>query len=103
MVCLVKFVLSRLSLMLIYCQAIDSCDDKENLSSKPKRKGSTKPVSRWRLFLEQGSNWKPSSFVEESLSKNIRFDDDVEHNKKKIYTWLNNRNLKRKILVSSST
>ena len=34
------------------------------------------------FVLEQGSNWKPSSFVEKSLSKSIRFDDDVERNKK---------------------
>ena len=58
--------------------------------TKEKRKYEAR-LSLETLFLEQGSNWKPSSFVEESLSKNIRFDDDVERNKKNIYTWLNNR------------
>ena len=83
--------------MLIYCQAIDSCDGKENLSSQPKRKRKYEArLSLETLFLEQGSNWKPSSFVEESLSKNICLDDDVEHNKKKIYMWLNNRKSKQK-------
>ena len=67
------------------------------MSSQPKRKRKYEArLALETLFLEQGSNWKPASFVEESLSKNICLDDDVEHNKKKIYTWLNNRKSKEK-------
>jgi len=64
--------------MSFYCQVIGLCD---NLSSQPKRKKKYEArLLLETLFLEQGSNWKPSLFVKESLSKNICLDDVVECN-----------------------
>ena len=61
-VCLVKFVFERLKLMLIYCQAIDSCDNDEILLRGNQREKKYKARLSLETLIKLG-------FAEESLSK----------------------------------
>ncbi|CAG8839587.1 31790_t:CDS:2, partial [Gigaspora margarita] len=81
------------------------CNCKRNISKNKLVKNSinvkstSKDIARSeleKLFSEKRTNWKRCEFVKACLEQSILLDDNVEQNKKKLFTWFDGKKTKEK-------